>query len=96
MEHRTQRPTANERRAIHVARFRPLLALPLGETPDRIVPIGEVCLRLNQARNTVWRKVRDGKLPKPVAGGMLARELLAARPELAANESAPAREGSRR
>lgn len=74
---------ANERRARHVARFRPLLAIPLDETPDRIISIAEFCIRNNECRTTVWRKCRTGRLPKPVKGGFLARDLVAALPHLA-------------
>jgi len=82
VEHKTRRPDANTRRARHVAKLRPLLALPLDQTPDRIVSIAEYCLRFNESRTTCWRKMRAGTLPAPVQGGFLARDLVAALPFL--------------
>lgn len=73
-------PTAQ--RAKQIGRLRPLLAIPLSETPDRIVSIAEYCIRFNESRTTVWRKCRDGKLPRPVEGGFVARDLVAALPWL--------------
>lgn len=69
-------------RAKQIERLRPLLKIPLIETPDRKVSIVELCIRANESRTTIWRKCRDGRLPQPVAGGFVARDLVATLPWL--------------
>jgi len=51
------------------ADFESKLAATQGGKPSRVLRQTEVCERSGLARNTVWKKVRAGEFPAPIALG---------------------------